>query len=592
MTGRIRLRVLILATAASALLTGCVSLPDHSSVHSAREEGAHRAPSLVKSAPPGPQPGDPPQSIVAGYLRAMLAFPSNPALVREFLTPEAAQDWRPQTQTRIYQDPEISLVGPEDHERVRVFVNLLGALDARGSWSSTVAPRSRLPLQVVKSVDGQYRIADPVGGMLINAEHFARYYHQYSLYYYDLPTGFLAPDPVYLQVGAPSATATALIHDLLLGPTTKTRGAVHSIAPAATRLTRPVTVSSSGLATVPLSANISALNADQFIHLAQQLAWTLRQDRVGVNHIGISVGGQVRPVQGYGSVFSVGDFSDPTERPASHTIYALAKTGRLYSVQQPNNAAVPVTGPISTVDIDARSVAVDPSGATAALVSGDGTRVVAGGVTPAQSEFPAKTWYRGGSDLLRPSYDGSGLLWLVEGNHRHAIIRVATSTSTKLVQAPSFTGTDIRDFALSPDGVRFAAVIGRGEHSELVVALVKRDTTSPTDVSLLGRTPIVNSAFPLSDIHGLAWVDDTHVEVLAQDLGNDSQPYSVAVDGSRVEPLGGLPLPPSPVSLAAGVGGVPTIVGDAQGELYYQKAEAQWAPVGAGHRLFAPAYPG
>jgi hypothetical protein len=575
----------------AGLLTGCVSLPDHSTVHSAREAGAHRGPSLIRSAPPGPQPGDTPQSIVAGYLRAMLAYPSNANLVREFMTPQAAQAWQPATQTQIYQDPQISLVGPQDHERVRVFVSIIGTLDERGSWSSTVEPRSRLPIQVVKSVGGEYRIADPVSGTLINAEHFARYYHQYSLYFWDLRTQFLAPDPVYLQVGAPSATATALVRNLLLGPTEKTRGAVRSLAPPQTRLTPAVTVSSAGVATIPLSANIRALDPHAFGFLAQQFAWTLRQERVGVNHIGISVAGQPRAVPDLGTVFSVEAFNPPTDRPSSHTFYALSKTGRVYSVQ-PNNAAVPVTGPISTVDVDARAISVDPSGSYAALVSGDGTRVVAGGLTPAQSEFPAKTWYRRGADLLRPSYDASGLLWIVEGNHHHALLRVATSTSTKVVLAPSFTGQDIRAFALSPDGVRFAAILGRGKDSRLVVALVKR-AASPTEVSLIGGdAPIVNSAFPLSDIHELAWVDATHVEVLAQDLGNDSQPYSVAVDGSRVEPLGGLPLPPSPVSLAAGVGDVPTIVGDAQGLLYYQKAEAQWAPVGAGRRLFTPTYPG
>jgi hypothetical protein len=333
------------------------------------------------------------------------------------------------------------------------------------------------------------------------------------------------------------------------------------------------------------------LKSGQFLSLAEQLSWTLRQERVGVNSLSIVVDGRARPVQGHGSVFSVASFHDPSEGPSSHTLYALGAKGRLFSVP-PSSPAVAVTGPISTADIDARSVAVDPSGDFAALVSGDGTRVVVGGVTPAQSDSPTKTWFKGGSNLLRPSWDASGLLWLVDGNNRHAIVRVATSTQSKVVDAPGLTGEDIRAFALSRDGVRFAAVIGRGKHSQLVVAMIKRVTRSQTEVSLVGLTTIVNADFPLSDINGLAWVDATNVVVLARDQSSESQPYVVAVDGSRIEPLAGL-MPASLVSVAVGAGSeASTVLGDDKGALFYQKTEGQWAKVTSTLRLKAPVYPG
>jgi Lipoprotein LpqB beta-propeller domain/Sporulation and spore germination len=589
MTARHQNRLRVLATALLALLlTGCVSLPDGSSVKAARGAGAHRVPSMIRSSPPGPRPDALPQDIVAGYLRAMLAFPSDPALVREFMTPEAAGSWRPEAQTQIYENPEVN---PYVKGEVHVNLSLLGSLDVRGSWRSILGPTTPLPMQVVKVAGGQFRIANPVAGTLINTEYFGRYYHQYSLYYFDPTNTFLAPDPVYLQVGAPSATATALIRNLLLGPTDTTKDAVHSAAPAGTRLTPAVAVSSTGVANVPLSGPVASLRSDQLLSLAEQLSWTLRQERVGVNSISISVDGRTRNVQGHGSVFSVASFHDPSDNPSSHTLYALGAKGRLFSVPA-TSPAVPVTGPISTAVIDARSVAVDPSGDFAALVSGDGTKVVAGGLTPAQSDSPAKTWFRGGSNLLRPSWDGSGLLWLVDGNNRHATLRVATSTQSKVVDAPRLAGTDIRAFALSRDGVRFAAVIGRGKNSQLVVAMIKRDPRSQTEVSLVGLTRIVNSDFPLSDINGLAWVDATNVVVLARDQSSESQPYVVSVDGSRIEPLAGL-LPASLVSIAVGAGSeTSTILGDDQGALYYQKTQAQWAKVTSTLRLSAPVYPG
>jgi hypothetical protein len=573
------------AAGLAVLLAGCVSLPHGSSVHGARGAGTHRGPGLIRSSPPGPRVGDVPQDILAGYLRAMLAFPSDPGLVRKFMTPQAARSWHPQTQTQVYEDPTIVVAG----SGLRLRTRLLGSLDARGSWRSITGPPTDYAMRLVK-VDGQFRITNPVAGTLINTEYFGRYYHQYSLYYFDPTSTFLAPDPVYLQVGTPSATANALVHDLLLGPTQDMSGTVHSAAPAQTRLTPGVTVSSSGVATVPLNAAVASLNPEQFLSLAEQLSWTLRQKRVGVSHLSISVDGQPRIVQGHGAVFPVASFHDPSN-PESHTLYALSDKGRLYSVST-NARPVPVTGPISSADIAARSVAVNPSGEFAALVSGDGSKVVAGGLTPAQSDSPATTWFNGGSDLLRPSWDASGLLWIVDRQHQGAVIRVTTSTQSKPVDAPGLAGQDIRAFALSRDGVRFAAVIGRGKNSQLVVAMIKRDARNPTDVTLVGLRFVVNSDYPLASINGLAWADATNVVVLAQDQSSEAEPYVVAVDGSRVVPMAPL-LPVSPVSVAVGEGSdSPSVIGDARGSLYYRKTDAQWSPLNLTLRLFAPTYPG
>jgi hypothetical protein len=570
----------------AALLSGCVSLPSGSSVNGARGAGPHRGPGLSRSDPPGPRPGALPQDILAGYLRAMLAFPSDPRLVRSFMTPAAARTWRPESQTQVYADPIISLPDSGPH----LSATLLGSLDGRGSWTSITGDPTDLAMQLVK-VNGQFRIANPVQGMLIDTEYFGRYYHQFSLFYFDPTFTFLAPDPVYVRIGTPSTTANALVHNLLLGPTDNLYDTVRSAAPAHTALTPAVSVSSTGVATIPLSGAVTSLNTEQFLSLAEQLSWTLRQERVGVTHVGISVNGQPRRVQGHGMVFPVASFHGPSN-PDSHLLYALSGNGRLYSVPT-NGEPVRVTGPIKSPGIVARSVAINPSGEFAALVSGDGTTVVAGGLTFAQSDSPARIWFSGGSNLLRPSWDAFGLLWLVDRQRAGAVIRVATSTGSKAIEAPGLAGQDIRAFALSRDGMRFIAVIGRGNQSRLVVAMIKRDARQRTKVSLVGLTFLVNSEFPLSDITGLTWADPTNVVVLAQDQSSEAEPYVVSIDGSRVVPMA--PLLPTPVSVAAGDGsGSPTVIGTAAGQLYYRKTDAQWSPLlfPSTMHLFRPVYPG
>jgi hypothetical protein len=283
MTARriVGLRVLVAALLV-VLLAGCVSLPDSSSVKTGRGAGVHQGLGQVKSSPPGPKAGALPQDIVAGYLRAMLAFPSDPAVVRQFMSPPAARAWQPDQGIQVYEDPTIALVNGAVHLTAR----LLGSLDVRGSWSSTIGQEATMDMRMsMVRVDGQWRIANPLAGTLIDTDNFSRYYHQYSLYFFDPTYTVLAPDPVYLQIGTAGTTATALVRDLLLGPTSDMTGVVRSAAPTTpTRLTPRVTVTSSGSAVVPLSSNVGALQAGRLRWLFAQLAWTLRQERVGVNH--------------------------------------------------------------------------------------------------------------------------------------------------------------------------------------------------------------------------------------------------------------------------------------------------------------------
>jgi Lipoprotein LpqB beta-propeller domain len=578
---------LCLVAVAGVLLAGCVSLPDSSAVKSGRGAGVDKQGSLIKYSPPGPEAGAPRQAIIEGYLAAMLAFPSDPVLVRQFMSPSAAKAWHPDERLQVYEEPSIAQVGAGLYLTARI----LGSVDTRGSWSSTTGPEAAMNLRVsMIKVDDQLRIDNPVPGTLMDADHFSRYYHQYSLYFFDPTYTLLTPDPVYLQLGTPSTTSTSLVRDLLLGPTSDMAGVVQSAAPVPTRLSPSVSVSSSGYADVPLSSNVGSLQPGQIRSLAAQLAWTLRQEHVGVNHIRIKVNGRALTVQGLGSVFSVENFHDPTITPASRTLYALSDKGHLFTVS--SGRADPVTGPIGATEIKARSMAINASATFAALVNEDGMTVVAGGLTQAQSDSPAKIWFRSGSDLLRPSWDASGLLWLVDLRGRQAVLEVATKSVSRVVDAPGIAGEDVRAFALSRDGMRFAAVLGEGNQSHLVVAMIKRNAKHLTDVSLVGRRFVVNSDFPLSNINGLAWVNPTTVVVLAQDRSSEAQPYEVSVDGSHVEPTTGF-LPIRPVSVASGAGsGAPSVIGSSDGVLYVRTADEQWARLTATQKLSGPAYPG
>ncbi|MGI8701832.1 MAG: LpqB family beta-propeller domain-containing protein [Nocardioidaceae bacterium] len=586
--------LLLVAIVLGALLSGCVSLPDSSSVQRGRGAGVHRSSSLVINHPPGPRPGADKTSIVEHYIQAMLSFPLAPDVVRQFFTPAAARSWVPSQQLRVYENPVVT-GGPSGTVSLRAKV--LGSLDDRGSWVSASSSADALDVALeLTKVAGEWRISNPPPGTLLDTDFFARYYHQYSLYYFDPSHTLLTPDAIYLLLGNAAQTSNALVRNLLRGPTAAMGGVVSGEVPPGTRLTGDVTVSESGLAEVPLSSQVLSMSAQRLRYLAAQLAWTLRQERLGVNHVRMTAAGHVVTVPGLDESFAVDAFQgyDPTIFAAKRTLYALSSEGHLVSVTP--DSAFAVAGPIGALPARASSAGVNPSGSRAAVVTRGGSRVVVGDIIDGEDAAANAVWLSGGSGLLKPSWDVHDLLWLVDrpdGRARvHVVAGVGTRVVDNVVNAPGISGEDVRAFAMSRDGMRAAVIIGSGTDAKLVVASVRRSATSRMDVSLTNVRDIADADFPLMSLTSVAWYTPTTLMVVAQDEGSDPQPYQIAVDGSRVQPTTGF-LPIRPTYLAAGSDAdVPPVIGSSDGRLYSRTPDQQWPLLPTRQRLFAPTYVG
>lgn len=586
--------LLTIALVLGTLLSGCVNLPDSSRVQRGRGIGVERSSSLVVNHPPGPRPGADKTEIVDHYVEAMLAFPQAPNLVRRFFTPEAARSWVPGQQLRVYENPSVA-EGPAG--TVSLKARVLGLLDNRGSWASASSSADSLDVALhLAKVNGQWRISNPPPGTLIDTDFFARYYHQYSLYYFDPSHTLLTPDVVYLLLGNAGETSGALVHNLLLGPTAAMGGVVRGEVPPGTSLTGRVTVSDGGLAEVPLSGQVLSMPPARLRYLAAELAWTLRQERLGVNHVQMTSAGRVVTVPGLGESFSVDTFQgyDPAFFPAKRTLYALSAEGHLVSVSPDGGFAV--AGTLGAVKARGRSAAVNLTGSLGAMVIHDGRSVVVGDIVDGQDSVANGVWFTGGHQLLKPSWDVHDLLWLVDrapGGARVIVVaRVGSRTVENVVDAPGITGKDVRAFAVSRDGTRAAIITGTGVHSELFIASVQRSATTRTEVSLTNVRNVADADFPLVSLSAVAWYTPTTLIVLARDAGSDPQPYQIAVDGSRVQPTTGF-LPVRPTFLAAGsYPDVPPVIGSSDGRLYSRTPDQQWPLIRTRQRLFAPFYVG
>jgi hypothetical protein len=605
---RARRAVLVaIAVALSLGVSGCVSIPDSSGVGQASGVGVTDHSQQIVTVAQGPLAGSDPESLVYGFLNAMLAYPRDVDVEREFLTPDAVSSWDPDAGVTVYSDaPRVARRG----SNVTVTAQTMGSLDVRGSWTSSypapgsagtesasISPHSaqRVVGLKLQKVGGEWRIANPPDGVFISEDYFIRYFQAFSLYFFDPSRSILTPDPVYLLVG--DTAPTALVNDLLQGPTADLSGAVNTAAPAGLQLDVSVSVSQSGLAVVPLTSDL--LNDTDRQLFAAQLAWTLRQIDT-INRIEINVDGAPLPIENSGSAFDADGFAayDPAGLAGERRLFALGKNG-LVTVST-TSGVVGVPGPIGRI-LGGASAAVQTSGKSAAIVSGDRTSVSVGPIAAgtAAESGGVETWIQNASDLLRPSWDVRGVLWLVDGTEGAQQILVMTDAGVSTrVKADWLANQEIDAFSVSRDGVRFAAIVRRpdGERQLEMATIVRQAGVRGRDHVSLNPPQIIRSAATtLVRLKDLAWVSPTSLAVLAQEPNGPLQTYEVAIDGSDIEAAGGfLNARVVPTSIAAGPNtDAPIAIATEGGSIEVQTPDLEWNSITADSgRLWAPVYPG
>ncbi len=591
-----RRRALLLVLAL-VLAAGCADIPDSGGVTKVDGSRSEEQPPVLID-PPGPALDATPVQIVRGFINAMRAFPVSTDKAAQFLTAEAAAGWRPQRGTVIYDALDVT---EPSGGTVQLNLRRTAVLDARGSYTPITdrLPAAELPF-TLERVEGQWRIANPPDTLYVSEDFFSEYFVPESLYFLDVSGTFLVPDPVYLPEG--EQLATSLVRGLLEGPTRDLRDQVLSSVPSATRVDVSVPLRADGVAEVGLSGQALSLSDTQREQLAAQLVWTLQQvpGFVGVR---ILAAGVALDIPGAGDVQNLNDYARyaPFTRSTAE-VFAL-RAGRLVVVS-PNGVSsfegIWTEEPQDLADFD-----IDREYGRLGGVTGNRTRVVVGRASGQSARGP-RTLLRGGTDLTDPTWDRNQLLWVVEhrddGSRMLLLDPTAPSGSEpRRIEMGPLDSTRVEAFALSPDGLRFAAVTQSIQGRRLGPRRVMLGT-----VQMVGDTRTVDS---ITDVHELitadatfeapadvGWTDSLTVSVLARVGTEPLQPYQARIDGSEVS--GGLitavPLLDPVRATTLATGSTPealTYVGTRQGELWYQDPNGRWAQVSR-FRLLAPDYPG
>lgn len=571
-----------LLLAATLVLAGCVSVPTSGPVVEGRAAGEPVPPPNVAVIATGPRDGDSPVAIVEGFLAAMASYQPGYPTAREFLTPDAASQWRPESGIALYGAGEGSRNVSQTEEGVAISLGLDARVSEDGSYSA-VEEGSRLVLDLaVEQVDGQYRIATPPDGLVMTAFDFTREFGAFSSYFFDPAYDVLVPDLIYLPVRG--NLPTLLVQELLDGPTQWLDPAVRSALGPGVDLASGAVVQAGTLARVDLTSQVAATSAEQRDRLAAQLAWTLRQ-APGVAEIQVLADGQPLALpRSQTGIVSADEYAvyDPADVPAGDELFAVAD-GRVVAVD--DEQAEPVPGPLGE-PAGFRSVAVNRVATQAVAVSEGGTTLIRARLSQGAESETVEV----GSDLSVPSYDRENRVWLVDrGAQSSRVLLLGEQPEPVAIPAGALEQVRVERLTLAPDGVRAAAVYQTDSGPRLLLALV---LVGPDGGLELGQP----RDLPLEQVDpvDVAWASATALALLASDEG-EPQPYLVELSNatlsSRGEVSGAQSVTVSPGQpLVIGTG--PVVLDgseEAQPVVLRQDALQEWVPLVPAR---SPIYPG
>jgi hypothetical protein len=517
----------LVAVLAPLALLACSPLPESGPV----EVGEGPAPTASAAPfdfnPPGPVEGADRAEITAGFIRALQATPVSTKVAEQFMTSDAAASWRPDQRTIVYSGQRI-LVRPGPPARVAVQLDETFALDRTGRWVGTRATGAHgsertLHLRFVRQ-EGEWRIARLPDAMVIPEPHFEARYREYSLPFFDATGSVLVPEQVYLPWGVQAPTL--LVSSLLSGPSQAGRAVERTFFPRGTRLGVSVPVREDGVAEVPLSRQMLDLGEEQLDLAMAQLAWALRQVSE-VEAFQVTVDGTPLELPGGENVADVDGWPEyaPSVASASTDLFGIRERAVVQVVGSSEIAAAGLPRGLRP-----RSLGVDLAGQQFAVVPESGDSVV---LLPRTAEGSSRpTTIHRGTDLLRPLWDHTGRLWLLDRTSQGPRVLVRHFGQVRRIPAPGLAGERVLAASLSRDGTRLVAVLAGRERTGDGLVMMRVVRQASGEPVRLTRPRVMSTPQPLLRAQDVGWRDPTTVAVLTRPSRTTSEVVLASSDGS------------------------------------------------------------
>lgn len=515
-----RIKALVAVLSVAVLVSSCASLPNSSEPQSLK-----RLDNPSSQQDSGPISGREPDLL----LRDFYANSANPlkqyAQARNYLTPDANNQWKPGPETVIIDRIGMSRnsTAGADHVSYTVTGTIVGTLGEGGAYN----PRNEDYRAVVtlERRDGEWRIAELPNQAIIERTELRNRYIPRDLYFFD-PTGnTLVPDRRWMFAGTNTQDA-ALISLLLAGPSPTLAPGVMDELPNSAAYTR----TNNGVYEL---TGLSSLSEAARRRLAAQLTWTLALAEIS-EPFSFSIDGDLVRNDRNNPKLSVNDFPEynPSASGTSAGVLYALTNGKASSISDGNVVAVPgflgTNGGIESMDVASLNHTNVAASVVTTNAEGDKKSQLYMGPVDGDS-----TKILTAATLTKPTFEAnSQAVWTVMDGNK--VMRVAQSSSSSSISQTEVDTSelgenhgDISVLRLSPTGVQAAFIVD----GRVYVATVARPTAGDRKLTNVRELvpAIGDSAITLE------W--SVNSTLLVGTVSTDTPVWRAEVDGSSAIPL-------------------------------------------------------
>ncbi len=498
-----RSRLVAVAALLALTLTGCAGIPSSGGVHPGRGVESEASPEfdfLARS----PQPGATQEEILLGFVEAAASPQDRYAVAKEYLTPDFATAWDPDSSalidSGILRSPQTQ--GPNS---MSLTVSALADVSVTGDYVQRETPTVQVLGYEFSQVGEQWRISAAPQGILVDQPTFSLVFGSYPLYFFDPTFSYLVPDLRWFP--RRTSTPTVIVKALLAGPSEWLGGAVESAFPEGTALV-PDSVRIVGRnALVDLSPRVLQTESAQLARMQLQLSTSLNNVSA-ISDVTITVDQIEQQTPDTQSSVIIDPHVDPRALILRDGTFGyLATTGDTVTPLEQSDA-------ITALDATAVSLGVrQQSGDTAAVRGADGVHVArAGSAARLLDERPG---------LIAPAVDVFGYVWSVPAGAPGELLAFAPDGTEYAVGTTWPDATEITAIALSRDGTRLLALYRAGTVTRLVAAGVERRDGEGRNAPLALGTPL-ELAIPAETPLATAWVGELTVATLTRGEGEET----------------------------------------------------------------------
>lgn len=528
-----------------ALLAGCSGLPTSEEVSTGLAVEAPQAPDF-EYVPPGPEPGDGPEAVIRGFLRAGRASDGTYDIARRFTAADVGVAWQPDSAIVVHEATKPLGIRALGGGHYRIEAPVVMTLDSSGRSTPAVPGATGRADVTVARIGGQWRItAVPKGfGRWVSSADFTRLFVPETLHYLNHDGTSLVPDQRWFpRDHLPTRLATAQLDE----PPAYLGSAVRTAVPPGARLATPAVTVVDGTAVVDIASVDMATETRARRELWAQLATTLTQvpevNGVLVQNDGATLDFAGRPDGGL-TPADLGLSVVNQALSVSPVIRNGAKVTQLDSQRIREDIGVRTdrlarrTYP--DVPTSFRRLALSADGVEVAAVESTG-RHVSRWRNGNQYEVPVNA-----KDVSRPAYDGLGFLWFggtgsTEGRVTNlwTVDTAVDPASAELaaarrVDAPWLLDRRIVSVKVSAGGERavVASTDASGRDPRVELSGVIRDKEG-RPVALAAPLRLAPTLVRVVDV---AWLGPVTLVALGQVRGDPLRPWVVTTSG-EMRPL-------------------------------------------------------